>query len=308
MVRELQAEVGQIVTAAASLTAASEQTASSVGQISTAMSDVASGAADQRTNVSQSELALERVTSSAATLAGAAARCDTIGSEIRVTTEKARMEIVDALETLTRARAVIDSSRESISRIDGASGHVERFVQTVRLIADQTNLLALNASIEAARAGEHGRGFGVVAEEIRRLASQSEIAAAEVSSIVDAMRGEVKGAVESVNQGSSRLGDFGSVSQGAVAALDRINIEVIGIEEVSRELAGSVSTHKQALSDMVRRLSQASDHADSQAAASEQAAAAAEETAATAEEVASTAHSLAINAQHLGDLALGLKV
>jgi methyl-accepting chemotaxis protein len=308
IVRDLQREVVEIGESAVALTAASDQTASSTNQISSAMTDVANGAADQRSSVADSETALDQVTGSAMALSGAAARYEAIAKEIRTTSEQSRMQITGAIGTLDRARAVIEQSRQTIGRVEGASGNVEQFVETVRMIADQTNLLALNASIEAARAGEHGRGFGVVAEEIRRLAAQSNEAASDVSSVVKKMRDEVRGAVTSVNEGAMELGDVGSVSTTAVGGLDRISEVIAGIDEIARSMTDSAASHQRAIATLSNQLSAATFQADSQASASEEAAAAAQETAATAEEVSATAHRLAANAERLGALASGLRV
>lgn len=308
IVRDLQREVVEISESAMALTAASDQTASSTNQISSAMADVANGASDQRSSVADSEAALDQVTASAIALSGAASRYEAIAKEIRATSDQSRMQITGAIATLERARSVIEQSRQTIGRVEGASGNVEQFVETVRLIADQTNLLALNASIEAARAGEHGRGFGVVAEEIRRLAAQSNDAASEVSAIVKKMRDEVRGAVTSVNEGATELGDVGSVSTAAVAGLDRISEVIAGIDEIARTMTDSAAGHQRAIATLSSQLSAATFQADSQASASEEAAAAAQETAATAEEVSATAHRLAANAERLSKLAAGLRV
>lgn len=308
IVSNLQSEVVEIGGAALALTAASDQTASSTNQISSAMTDVATGAAEQRASITESEQALERVAGSATALSTAATACEAIAREIRATSEQARANIAGAVSTLERARVVIDQSRDTIKRIDGASGAVEAFVATVRQIAEQTNLLALNASIEAARAGEHGRGFGVVAGEIRRLAAQSNEAASEVSSIVTTMREEVRGAVTSVHAGAAELGDVGSVSAAAVAGLDRITAVISDIDGVARSVADAATGHEEAIATLGARLRSASEQADAQASASEEAAAAAQETAATAEEVSATAHRLAENADRLGALASGLQV
>ena len=308
IVRDLKREVVEIGESALALTAASDQTASSTNQISSAMTDVANGASDQRSSIADSESALDQVTASAVALSGAASRYEAIAREIRTTSDQSRMQITGAIGTLERARAVIEQSRQTIGRVEGASGNVEQFVETVRLIADQTNLLALNASIEAARAGEHGRGFGVVAEEIRRLAAQSNEAASDVSTVVKRMRDEVRGAVTSVNEGAMELGDVGSVSTTAVAGLDRISEVIAGIDEIARSMTDSAASHQRAIATLSSQLSSATFQADSQASASEEAAAAAQETAATAEEVSATAHRLAANAERLGALASGLRV
>lgn len=89
---------------------------------------------------------------------------------------------------------------ESISGLSETADNINKFVSTITSISDQTNLLALNAAIEAARAGDAGRGFSVVADEVRALATETNTSANEVADLVQKIIQSTREAVEAVSE------------------------------------------------------------------------------------------------------------
>ena len=307
VVDDIQHEAGEIARAAESLNSAAEQAASSTGEISSAMAGVAREAETQRRHLVASETVLGDVGSSAHSLNDVAARSRELGESIRSTSLKTRAGILQALEVLDRAKLVIDGSKGEVNGLELAFAEVVRFTSAIQAVADQTNLLALNAAIEAARAGEHGRGFAVVAEEVRKLAEESGRAADEVNGIVLAMRSRIAGTAKAFSQGIHELGDVGSVSRAAVAALGAVDDAVSGVNQVATSVSAAAASHAGAVAQLVASLTAAGAQAETQASSSQQAAAAAEETAATAEQVAATAQQLSTNASRLETLVVGFK-
>jgi methyl-accepting chemotaxis protein len=215
---------------------------------------------------------------------------------------RANEDIRRALETLERAREVIQSSASGVSRLDAASKAVETFVAAIQDVADMTNLLSLNAAIEAARAGDHGRGFAVVANEVRELATRSAQAADEVRLVVERMRHGVTTAVAAFDEGVRALGNVDGISRTATDALDGIHGAVSGIEQVARTLDVAAVANRQAVLELERHMNATTEQAEGQAAASQEAAASAEETAASTHQVASTAERLQVSASRLREL------
>lgn len=95
----------------------------------------------------------------------------------------------------------IASTSTTVEALGRKSADITSIISTITAISEQTNLLALNAAIEAARAGEHGRGFAVVADEVRKLAEQSQTAAKEVTVIVNSIQEEVASIITQNQEG-----------------------------------------------------------------------------------------------------------
>ncbi len=119
---------------------------------------------------------------------------------------KGREVIRDTVEVLHRLASAMENATQSIQALDEQGKAVETIVAAISGIADQTNLLALNAAIEAARAGEQGRGFAVVADEVRQLASRTSKATQEIVAVVQQNQTLASGAVDVITR-SRELAD-----------------------------------------------------------------------------------------------------
>lgn len=113
-------------------------------------------------------------------------------------------KVVETLKDMKEIKLSTEETEKIIQNLSEYTNKIQLIADTITGIAEQTNLLAINASIEAARAGESSRGFAVVAEEIRKLADQSNKEASEVANIIEIITGNTENAVRSV-QNSRQL-------------------------------------------------------------------------------------------------------
>jgi len=124
---------------------------------------------------------------------------------IAETVDEVARQTADTRDNLEEAEADIQASSARTLALAGRVQDIAGVLSLINDIADQTNLLALNAAIEAARAGEGGRGFGVVADEVRRLAERSKTSAAEIGGIVEAVQGETSATVMAMEKGARQM-------------------------------------------------------------------------------------------------------
>jgi methyl-accepting chemotaxis protein len=237
------------------------------GQVATAMTQMSSTVAEVANN-----------TADAATAAETANKAASEGREIvRLT--------VDAIETLA---GEVEASAELIAHVDRDSEAIGGVIDVILEIAEQTNLLALNAAIEAARAGEQGRGFAVVADEVRTLASRTKDSSAEIQQMIRKLQTSTQDAVQAMQKGRQRAHSSVEQATRAGKALEAIDTSVSSIHSLNTQIAGAAEEQSSVSEEIGRNLCKINQMA-------EQASEGASQTALSSEQLAQ----LAVNLQEL---------
>jgi len=203
-----------------------------------------------------------RVTDEANLTANNVSEATTHSYEIRTIADDNSNRIVSLSERLRE-------SVEVMARLSKHSDSIGGILDTIGSIADQTNLLALNAAIEAARAGEHGRGFAVVADEVRSLASRTQASTAEIQTMIDALQKETQTAELAISQGQTQASECVSQSQELSNAIKQIESALLTIDEMSKSISVASNEQLGFSQDIEATMSEAAEAASHNAAESQ---------------------------------------
>lgn len=183
-------------------------------------------------------------------------------------TEAMSRNIRHSEESLTKAMGFVATmSQESmeaklaVSKVAESSMNISRILEVISSIAAQTNLLALNAAIEAARAGEQGRGFAVVADEVRALASKTQSSTNDISTLIDALQKEVQSASGIIDKGAERAQMAVSQTEQALNSLNSMVSQIGEISDQVTHIAAAAEEQSAVTEEVNRNITGISDSA-----------------------------------------------
>jgi methyl-accepting chemotaxis protein len=291
-----------VTMSAGDLATASRQISESAHQVSEAVTEVSMGAESQVHQIQQTNAALETMLVRADRIAAGAEEVQALAGSIKTKASDRRSALERSMNILYNVRTIVRMAAEQVQSLNATVGDINKFIGTVGRIADQTNLLSLNAAIEAARAGDAGRGFGVVADEIRKLADQARVAADDIVELTESVTARVASTSTTMERGVTQVGEIEQVSReiddtllAILSAAERTKIAADHVAKTAEENVCSVQEATQSLAAIAKT-------AENHAATAMQVSASSEEQSAACEQMSAASAQLLDGSTRLREL------
>ena len=298
----------QVASSGQELCSGSEQSAVGTQEIAQSIVKVAEAVAEQSTLIDKAAESVAVISNSINTASDSAEKTLENVESSAVSAKNGYTSVKSAIGQMENIDAKINEAAETVLKLGTQSKQIGEIVSTISDIAGQTNLLALNAAIEAARAGEQGRGFAVVADEVRKLAEQSQVAAKHIADLIREIQTQTTKAVEfmetgtqEVKLGSQLVGDAGKTFSEIVTKVDKVTLDVkLVVAEIKK-----IVQERDSMVKLIDNLEVIGTKTSDQ---SQNVSATVEEQAATLEQLAAVSRSLSEMSQELHKVVNSFKV
>jgi len=210
------------------------------------------GSMQQHEVTEQLALSMNDMMSSTKEMADIAASTAENSKNTHIQTEQGQLIIAANLKSVEELSIKMHEASEVVNNLESDSQNIGSVLDVIRGIAEQTNLLALNAAIEAARAGEQGRGFAVVADEVRTLASRTQVSTEEINTMIEKLQSGAKSAVKTFEQGNESILISQQKAQETTEMISSVDHSIISIQEQNLQIA-TATEEQTSVSDEINK-------------------------------------------------------
>jgi methyl-accepting chemotaxis protein len=237
-----------------SVSDSSQELASAASQLQNSARQTSQGMQSQQGETEQVATAMNEMSETVQEVSRSAGLAATSAAEADKASAQGYNLVSQNMNGINQLALNIGTTSQAINQLGEDTNSVDNIVKVISDIADQTNLLALNAAIEAARAGEQGRGFAVVADEVRTLASRTQKSTEEIRSMLNRLKTGAKDAVQAMDEGQEQAQNSVEQAKNASDAITEITRVVTEISEMNSLIATAAEEQRIVTEEMNRNV------------------------------------------------------
>lgn len=291
----------EVAKSANNLAATSEEVSASSKEVTIAVEEIAIGAAEQANDAENGTIIASSLDKKFEQLKDNSHIMYKNANKVDEANKEGMLTIETLIEKTDLNNQYINKAEKTINELNIKSNNISEILETISSIAEQTNLLSLNASIEAARAGEAGEGFTVVADEIRKLAEDSEAATNRIKSIVEELQFESNNTVSIMSEVKTKIKEQTNAVLNVNTVFHKINKSIEMIAEQIENVNNSIDDINNDKNKIVHSIENIAAVSEESAATTEEVTASMEQQTVGVEEVAKNAEKLNILSADLNE-------
>lgn len=257
-ITKMQDVIREVTSSTSQLSAAAEEMSMITDETRVGVQRQQSETALVATAVNEMSSTVHEVANSAGTAASAASEADS-------QSEQGKQVVSSTVASIRTLASEVETAANVIGQLEKDSESIGSVLEVIRGIAEQTNLLALNAAIEAARAGEQGRGFAVVADEVRSLASRTQESTQEIQEMIERLQKGSRDAVKAMQAGQEQAQTTVEQASEAETSLAQISAAVGQINEMNAHIAEASRQQGQVVEEINKNIINITQVADDSA-------------------------------------------